>query len=244
MRAIKYVGSKSRIAKQIVPILQKLIDDNQITTYYEPFVGGANVIDKISCSNRYGFDINPYLIALFQNGELVRNLSDEISAEEYCCVRLAYQNQTKDYPAWYIGAIGFLASYNGKFFGGRAGTVHTKIGTVRNYYEEAKRNFLTQLPLLQNVMFGVSDYRAVEFQPNSLIYCDIPYYGTTGYQEAFDYTAFWDWAEKMSKNNIVIVSEQTAPDGWKSIWSKPVKRTLDNNSRSIATENLYQFIKN
>ena len=38
------------------------------------------------------------------------------------------------YPDWYIGAIGFLASYNGKFFGGRAGTVRTKINTIRNFF--------------------------------------------------------------------------------------------------------------
>lgn len=42
------------------------------------------------------------------------------------------------YPDWYIGAIGFLASYNGKFFGGRAGTVRTKINTIRNYYGDDK----------------------------------------------------------------------------------------------------------
>jgi len=38
---IKYMGSKSRIAKYIVPILQKEIDDNNIKTYLEPFVGGG-----------------------------------------------------------------------------------------------------------------------------------------------------------------------------------------------------------
>ena len=37
---MKYVGSKNRIAKDIVPIIQKYIDENNITEYYEPFVGG------------------------------------------------------------------------------------------------------------------------------------------------------------------------------------------------------------
>lgn len=40
---MKYMGSKSRIAKYIVPIIQKYIDENRITTYFEPFVCGANV---------------------------------------------------------------------------------------------------------------------------------------------------------------------------------------------------------
>lgn len=32
---MKYMGSKSRIAKDIVPIIQKCIDDNNIETYIE-----------------------------------------------------------------------------------------------------------------------------------------------------------------------------------------------------------------
>lgn len=39
---MKYFGSKSRIVKHIVPILQKEIDDNNIVNYYEPFVGGKS----------------------------------------------------------------------------------------------------------------------------------------------------------------------------------------------------------
>lgn len=56
---MKYMGSKSRIAKYIVPILQECIDSNHVTTYIEPFVGGGNVIDKIRCHERIGSDINP-----------------------------------------------------------------------------------------------------------------------------------------------------------------------------------------
>ena len=37
---MKYVGSKNRITKNIVPIIQHCIDENNITEYYEPFVGG------------------------------------------------------------------------------------------------------------------------------------------------------------------------------------------------------------
>ena len=37
---MKYMGSKYRISKYIVPIIQKYIDENGIKTYIEPFVGG------------------------------------------------------------------------------------------------------------------------------------------------------------------------------------------------------------
>ena len=46
---MKYMGSKSRIKKYVVPFLQKLVEENGIDTYIEPFVGGANVIDDIQC---------------------------------------------------------------------------------------------------------------------------------------------------------------------------------------------------
>lgn len=49
-----YQGSKNRISKFLVPIIQKYIDDNNIKTYIEPMVGGANIIDKIVCENKVG----------------------------------------------------------------------------------------------------------------------------------------------------------------------------------------------
>lgn len=61
-----YMGSKSRFAKDIVPILQKTIDDNNVDTYIECFVGGANIIDKIKCEKRYGYDRSDTLIALLK----------------------------------------------------------------------------------------------------------------------------------------------------------------------------------
>ena len=91
MTIIKYVGSKSRIAKHIVPIIQSYIDNTSANFYLEPFVGGANVIDKISCDRKIGYDINHYLIELFKNRDRIAFLSDEITQEEYTAVRKSYQ---------------------------------------------------------------------------------------------------------------------------------------------------------
>ena len=43
---MKYVGSKNRLAKELAPIIQSYITDDT-KGYLEPFVGGANIIDKI-----------------------------------------------------------------------------------------------------------------------------------------------------------------------------------------------------
>ena len=38
-----YLGSKNKLAKYIVPIIQKYIDDTNCKDYFEPFVGGAKL---------------------------------------------------------------------------------------------------------------------------------------------------------------------------------------------------------
>jgi len=58
---MKYMGSKARHAKHILPIILK--DRKPDQWYVEPFVGGANVIDKVD-GKRIGADINPYVIAM------------------------------------------------------------------------------------------------------------------------------------------------------------------------------------
>ena len=58
---MKYMGSKWRIAKHILPIILEGRKDGQY--YVEPFCGGCNIIDKVP-GNRIANDGNPYLIAL------------------------------------------------------------------------------------------------------------------------------------------------------------------------------------
>ena len=40
MDKIKYLGSKNRLSKDLAPIIQSYIDNNNITKYYEPFCLG------------------------------------------------------------------------------------------------------------------------------------------------------------------------------------------------------------
>lgn len=242
---MKYMGSKSRIAKYIVPILQKKINEKKILTYVEPFVGGANVIDKIKANEKIGCDKSKYLIALYENLDKIDTLPELISREHYSEVRECYNKKLGIFEDWYIGAIGFLASYNAKFFGGYAGITNTKEG-VRNYYDEAKRNLKKQVKDLTSINWYCGDYRELcSNYKNCLIYCDPPYYGTTQYDVSkdFNYDEFWQWCREMSKENIVIISEHQAPEDFEVIWEAPVKRTMNNARHTDATEKLFVFSK-
>lgn len=79
---------KYRLEKDLVPIIQKYIDDNHAENYMENFVGGANIIDKINCKNRYGSDIHKYLIALLKQAQRDNSVfPNTISKEEYYKVK-------------------------------------------------------------------------------------------------------------------------------------------------------------
>ena len=242
------MGSKSRIAKHIVPIIQKYIDENNITTYIEPFVGGANVIDKVKCEEKIGTDKNRYLIALLKRVQSGQALLDEVPKELYDKARTAFNNgDTSEFQDWQVGNIGFLASYNGRWFDGgyaKTGYEKTKTGLrLRNYYQEAKSNILAQAVNVKDVKFDCSDYRDCLYLRNCLIYVDPPYQGTKQYANAtkFDYDEFWQTMRDWSESNIVIISEQNAPDDFECIWEQEVSRSIKAADKSRATEKLFKY---
>lgn len=244
-RTLKYMGSKSRIAKDIVPIIQKCIDNNNISTYIEPFVGGCNIIDKVQCQFRYGSDTNEYLIALFNHLQNGGKLLPKVTRELYSEVRTNYKNG--DYDNWYVGNIGFLASYNGRWFDGgyaRAGYEKTKTGErYRDYYREAKDNIEKQMHNLTDVVFSVKDYREIIPLNVSMIYCDPPYKNTKQFANAihFNYEEFWNKVREWSKDNYVLVSELYAPNDFICIFEKTVSRSIQSRNKSKATEKLFTW---
>ena len=88
---MKYMGSKARFAKEILPIILQGRKPNQY--YVEPFVGGCNIMDKVK-GNRIGADSNKYLIALWKGLQDERELIMEISKELYSEARNEYNNRT------------------------------------------------------------------------------------------------------------------------------------------------------
>ena len=226
-----YMGSKNRIAKELIPIITKDLKPNQ--WYVEPFVGGANMIDKIEHPYKLGADNNKYLIALLEAVQNGQELPEHITKDEYIAVKTNKDN----YPDWYVGFVGFVCSFRGKFFGGYSGYYTTKTGIQRNYIKERINNILKQN--LDGIKLVCCSYDALDIPANSVIYCDPPYNGTTKYKDSFDSDAFWQWCrDKAKEGHTVYVSEYNAPEDFKCIWEKQINSNLGGTSKT-ATEKLF-----
>ena len=226
---MRYVGSKNRLAKELVPIIQSYITD-ETKGYLEPFVGGANMIDKIECNNKFGCDIHEELIELLKYVQDTNNiLPKTITEEEYNKVRL---NKDK-YEKWYVGFVGFCATFGAKYFGGYArGFKNDKI-TPRDMAVEGIKNIEKQRKNLQNIKFKCCSYDEINKNiKDFVIYCDPPYKGTLKYTTDFDYDEFYKWCKEMSKNNIVLISEYWMPEEFECIWEKKTTVRIDSNKKS------------
>lgn len=110
-----YMGSKNRIAKYILPILLK--DRKEGQWYVEPFIGGANVIDKVSSkTKRLGNDNNYYLIELLKAIRGGWIPPREVSREMYYNIK----NNKEKYSPEIVGFVGFLCSFGSVWWGSYA----------------------------------------------------------------------------------------------------------------------------
>ena len=243
---MRYMGSKNRISKELVPIIQSYINKDT-KAYIEPFVGGCNIIDKIQCSRRIGLDIHKQLIELFKKLQLgIENIPDSISEEEYKKVK----NNKDNYEDWYLGLVGFLGSFGARYFEGYAR--HNKDDHTEQIQKGSIKNLKKQYNLLKNVEFYNCNFLDLPKDKinNCVIYCDPPYKNSKRYSktEKFPYEEFYQWCRDMSKNNTVLISEYNMPDDFTCIWEKETKVNFDSNrtsgdSKNKRIEKLYIYNK-
>lgn len=230
------MGSKAKYAKYLLPyILANRIPDQY---YVEPFVGGANMIDKVT-GPKMASDINPYLISMWQVLKDGWVPPSSITRDYYNECRTSYNNSDSLIEDYIIGYVGFNGSYGGRFYdGGYAGITTDKFGKVRNYPLEAFENVIKQVPKISDVYFSCSEYYKCEVPPNSIIYCDKPYENTKEYKFKFDHDKFWQWCrDKKQQGHQVFISEYNAPADFNCIVSLAAKSSLSANGQIGGNKN-------
>ena len=208
---MKYMGSKNRIAKHILPIMLAEAEKHNITTWVEPFVGGGNMIDKVPDKfRRIGTDLNPHTIAaMLAIRDFPNSLPDTVTEEEYKSIK---GTPPSPITSW----IRFECSFGAKLDNGYASN-----SQGRNYAEKGKNLALKQSPKIQTVEFLCCSYLDLTDKiTNSIIYCDPPYQNATGYKTGqFNHEEFFNWCRLMKKKgNIVFVSEYNAPEDFELVW--------------------------
>ena len=230
---MKYLGSKNRHSKELLPII---LHGRINEIYVEPFVGGANMIDKVS-GPRIGADIDPDLMALWDAVSQGWMPPEKITEKEYNEMKTQPPSALKGYAA-------FAMSFGGKKFGGWSRGKSAQ-GNERKYDGESFRNACKQFPKLIGVEFKLSSYLELDIPDGSIIYCDPPYAGTTKYSTDFDHRLFWNWCREKSVKNKLYVSEYVAPDDFECLWEKKAAVSIASTRKTspIATERLFRIIK-
>ena len=236
---MKYMGSKNRIAKYLLPIILKDRKENQY--YVEPFVGGANMIDKVN-GLRIGADKNEFLIEMWKGLQENRERPYKIEKELYSKARDFFNK--KDYSLFdkfTIGWIGWAGSYNGRFFDG--GYSGHSVGK-RDYITEQIKNIEAQINNIKGINFIASDYQSLKIPNNSIIYCDIPYKDTKQYltSKDFNHSEFWEWCRNKTKEgNDVFISEYNAPEDFECVWKMEVTNSMNTTKTYKPTEKLFKY---
>lgn len=228
---MKYMGSKNRIAKHILPIMLKYRTSEM--TWVEPFVGGANMIDKVK-GKRIGADLNEYLIKALC---LVRDEPDRIPINNTEYTEEMFNIAKQSDLSSPVDCFAMLQYTFGSIFKGS--WAKNKRGT--DYVKECVKNVLIQSEKLQGVELLNSSYEKLDIPPKSLIYCDPPYENTAKYKTGdFNHKAFWQWCrDKANEGHIVFVSEYNAPEDFYCIWEQEIKSILGTDNNKNATERLF-----
>lgn len=235
---MKYLGGKLRIANQLATEFNKIIQLYGIKNYYEPFVGGAAVIEIVNCENKYGNDINQYQIALLEHIKQGGDFPDHVSREEWRAVKDSKDN----YPDWYVGYIGIVCSFNCKWFDWYGGEINGANGIYQNKALVFKNQLIhtNEVSKLSVINLTCMDYRQLSIPNGSIVYCDPPYADSAEYKDEFNSKLFYKWVIEQSKHSLVYISEYMLPlKQFKEIMQIKLSKTASISNEQEHVERLY-----
>lgn len=216
---MQYFGGKAKIAKVLVPELQKYISEGQ--TFVDAFCGSCNVLSGIKATKRIGNDLHKELISLHKAVQSGWIPPSHISEEEYTEARTG---NVEDHLKAFIG---FGCSYSGEYFGGYA-----RGEEGRNYAMNAKNSLLKKHKTMKDVIFTSGSYDQISLPDNSVVYCNIPYKDAVGYSVGgFNHEEFYEWAKKAKEGgHTILVSEyeHNVPSGWNIVWRHESRKDIRN----------------
>ena len=152
--------------------------------------------------------------------EITRGLGSPVDVSESLYKDI--KDNKDNYPDYLVGFVGFSCSFGAKWFSGYAK------GADRNFAHNGSRSLVKKIKRLSGVEFICCDYS--DFNPSgALIYCDPPYVDTIqpyGGSSSFDTVDFWNTIRDWSHNNVVLVSEYTAPPDFEVVVEIPTKTDM------------------
>ena len=229
---MKFMGSKRRIAKHIIPIMLK--EFSNVRIFYDVFTGGGNLISEVPSNLiRIGIDIDKYAIAALRAirdfpWKLPKN-KEEFTEEDYYKIR-----DNKDlFPDYLVGYVGYALSWGGKWFGGwRRNKKVSDYDPVKEAYNSALR----QHRKIKNAIFICSDYREIKYLKDSILYFDPPYMNTTRYKTSFDYKFFYEWLLEMGQEGYnIFLSEYSVPAEYEKFFKVVWRKKIDKGVKRIHT---------
>lgn len=238
---MRYMGGKTMIAKKIVAAI--LEDTNDRGTWFEPFVGGGNVLEHAAphFTQRVAMDAHEDLILMWAATVAGWTPPEFVSKDLYQSLRRANSSPLRGY-------VGFGASFGGRWFEGygsqKVDAKHPHAEVCRSSYPTVVRQ--GSVFAAHDVSFVHARFGDVSPPPGSVVYCDPPYAGTKKYSTGqFDYDRFYStlgmWA---AGGSAVYVSEYAVPDGVACdvIWEGSRRNTLhrDTNDRTTV-ERLFRI---
>ncbi len=239
---MQYMGGKAKIARALVAAI--LADTPLRERWFEPFVGGGSVLQAAGAhfAEVDAADAHPDLIAMWSAVMTGWMPPSEVSRALYEDLRTAETSALR-------GFVGFGCSFGGKWFGGYAGEHRRTFSGGASYgiVESAARSVGRKGAAFVacQARFLLGSYADFEPPGGTVVYCDPPYVGTTGYHTGlFDHDAYYrrlaGWA---GRGCAVYSSEYAAPSvPHRLVWEREKRAILErgNNSRTVV-ERLYQI---
>lgn len=217
---MRYLGGKSRLAKEIVTAI--LADTSERETWYEPFIGGGSVCVEAAphFRNVFASDVHEDLILMWQAA---------IAGWQPPAVPLWLYRELKNaQPSALRGFAGFGCAFGGKWFDSYA---PHRVGS-------SCRAVARQAVALKDARVFRASFGAW-FPPSGVVYCDPPYAETTKYKTGdFDTLAFWSEVKRLARTHTVYVSEFKCPILAKVVWEK--ERRNEMAKKQTVVDRLYR----